>query len=83
MVTRLKVSIYTTNTCAYCKQVKAYLDQKKIEYTTINLDDHPERQKEAYELSGVFSVPVTLIEKDDEKTVVIGFNLRKLVPAIS
>lgn len=79
----MKMSIYTTNTCAYCKQLKTFLDKKGVEYTTINLSDYPERQKEALELSGALTVPVILIEKDDEKKVIIGFNLAKLVPAIS
>jgi glutaredoxin 3 len=78
------ITIYTTNTCAYCVMVKRYLDSKGKPYETVNLDDHPERQKEAFEASGQLAVPVTVITKeDDSKEVVVGYNLAKLAPAIS
>ena len=79
----MKITIYTTNTCAYCSQLKAWLTRKDVEYTTINLSEHPEKQQEAFALSGALTVPVTLIEKENKRDVVIGFNLSKLVPLIS
>lgn len=79
-----KITIYTTNTCAYCVMVKKYLDNKGHTYEVINLDDHPERQQEALEISGALTVPVTVVEKeDDTKNVIIGFNLSQLAPALA
>jgi glutaredoxin len=64
--------------------VKQFLTSKGISYDEINLDNEPEKQKEAFELSGQLTVPITLITKaDDSKQVVIGYNLAQLVPAIS
>ncbi|HUY53075.1 MAG TPA: glutaredoxin family protein [Candidatus Dormibacteraeota bacterium] len=78
------ITIFTTNTCGYCKMVKQFLTNKGINYDEINLDNEPEKQKEAFELSGQLTVPITLITKsDDSKQVVVGYNLAQLVPAIS
>jgi glutaredoxin 3 len=78
------ITIFTTNTCAYCGMVKKYLGAKGISYDEVNLDQNPERQREAYELSGALSVPVTVVTKtDDSREVVIGYNLAKLAPAVA
>lgn len=69
------IKIYTTNACAYCKTVKQFLTSKGKEFEVINLDDNPERQAEAFALSGALTVPVTT----DGKSVVIGWNPSKLV----
>ena len=79
----MKITVFTTTTCAYCGMVKRWLDSKKFEYTTINLDEHPERQQEIYQKSGSLTVPVTLIEDGDIEKVVIGFNLPKLSSALA
>ena len=78
------ITIFTTNTCGYCVMVKKWLGAKGIGYEEVNLDQHPERQQEAYALSGQLSVPVTVITKqDDSKEVVVGYNLAKLAPAVA
>ena len=77
------ITIFTTNTCAYCGMVKKYLQVKGMTYDEINLDDSPEKQKEAFELSGQLAVPVTVVTRgDDSREVVVGYNLQKLAPAI-
>jgi glutaredoxin len=64
--------------------VKKWLGVKGHSYTEVNLDEHPERQKEAFEISGQLAVPVTVITKeDDSKEIVVGYNLAKLAPAVS
>ncbi len=78
------IIIYTTNTCAYCVMVKKWLGTKGLGYEEINLDEHPELQKDAFELSGQLAVPVTVITKDDDtKEVVVGYNLAKLATAVA
>ena len=77
------ITIFTTNTCAYCAMVKKFLDMKDHKYEVVNLDDHPERQAEALALSGALTVPVTVVTKqDDSREVVVGYNLSKLAPAL-
>ena len=78
------ITIYTTNTCAYCNMVKKYLQSKGQQFSEINLDQNPEKQQEAMEMSGAMTVPVTVVTKeDDSKQVVVGYNLSQLAPAIS
>ena len=79
-----KVTIFTTNTCAYCAMVKRYLDGKGVQYSVVNLDDEPHRQAEVLAKSGSLTVPVTLIENEDStEEVVIGYNLSRLAPAVA
>ncbi|HTE21517.1 MAG TPA: glutaredoxin [Candidatus Limnocylindria bacterium] len=78
------ITIFTTNTCAYCVMVKKWLNAKGYSYEEVNLDSNPERQKEAFEASGQLAVPVTFITKqDDSKEVVVGYNLARLAPAVA
>lgn len=78
------ITIFTTNTCAYCVMVKKWLNAKGYDYEEVNLDQNPDRQKEAFEMSGTLSVPVTIVTKqDDTKEVVVGYNLAKLAPAVA
>lgn len=77
------ITIFTTNTCAYCAMVKKFLDLKGNKYDVVNLDEHPERRAEAMRLSGATTVPVTVVTKqDDSQQVVIGYNLQTLAPAL-
>ena len=78
-----KITVFTTNTCAYCVMVKKFLDAKGHEYEVVNLDENPERQAEALEASGALTVPVTVVTKhDDSQEVIVGFNLARLAPAL-
>lgn len=78
------VTIYTTNTCGYCVMVKKWLQSKGVKYNEVNLNENPDRQQEALEISGALTVPVTVVTKqDDIKEVVVGYNLAQLAPAIS
>ncbi len=78
------ITIFTTNTCAYCVMVKRWLSSKGLPYEEVNLEEHPERQAEALEVSGALTVPVTVVTRqDDSKEVVVGYNLAKLAPAVA
>lgn len=78
------ITIFTTNTCGYCVMVKRWLQAKGHSYEEVNLDTNPDRQKEAFELSGALTVPITIVTKqDDSREVIIGYNLSKLAPAVS
>jgi glutaredoxin 3 len=78
------ITIFTTNTCAYCVMVKKWLGAKGYAYEEVNLDENPERQAEALQVSGQLAVPVTVITKqDDSQEVVVGYNLARLAPAVS
>ncbi len=78
------ITIFTTNTCAYCGMVKKFLDMKGMHYEVVNLDEHPDRQEEVLKMSGALTVPVTVVTKqDDSQQVVVGYNLAQLAPAVA
>lgn len=64
--------------------VKKWLTIKGFTYNEVNIEEQPERAKEALEASGQLNVPVTVITKDDDsQAVVVGYNLAKLAPAVA
>jgi glutaredoxin len=64
--------------------VKQFLSIKGFSYEEINLDEKPEMQKQAYDISGQLTVPITLVTNtDDSKQVIVGYNLAQLAPAIA
>jgi glutaredoxin 3 len=78
------ITIFTTNTCAYCGMVKKWLGAKGIGYEEVNLDQNPDRQAEALRISGALTVPVTVVTRhDDSQEVIVGYNLAKLAPAVA
>ncbi len=78
------ITIFTTNTCAYCGMVKKWLGAKGYSYEEVNLDQNPDRQAEALQISGALTVPVTVVTKhDNSREVIVGFNLSKLAPAVN
>lgn len=78
------ITIYTTKTCSYCPMVKRYLQSKGLAYDEVNLEEHPDRQDEAFKVSGSLTVPITIVTKqDDSRDVIVGYNLQKLAPALA
>ena len=64
--------------------VKQFLDTKGAAYTTVNVEEAPERQKEVLELSGMLSVPVTNVTLDDGASkVIVGYNIAELNAALA
>lgn len=79
-----KIIMYTTTTCASCQMVKKWLTMKNQKWEEVLLDEHPERQQEAIDLSGSTTVPVTLVETAEGiKNVVVGFKPGQLAEAIA
>ena len=81
------ITIYTTNTCAYCEVVKKFLNNKGLSYTVVNMDDHPEERQKVIEMSGAMTVPVTVVaDTEDEtapKNITVGWNPAKLASAVA
>ena len=77
------ITVYTTNACAYCMMVKKYLDSKGESYQVINLDEQPDQRDKVEAISGVKTVPVTVIEAENsEPSITIGWNPSKLSAAL-
>ncbi len=81
------VTIYTTNTCAYCEMVKKFLNTKGVSYNVVNMDEEPsEVRQRVIEMSGAMTVPVVVVadEADESvpKNITIGWNPAKLATAV-
>lgn len=79
------VTVYTRTTCAYCVQVKKYLDMKRQAYQVVNLDERPEMAESVIQKSGAMTVPVVTITGGDgeERVASIGWNPAALNAALA
>lgn len=77
-----QVTIYSTPTCPYCKMEKAYLDEKGIHYTNIDVTSDPTKADEMVQKSGQTAVPVTVIANGEEK-IIVGFDKSALDQALT
>ena len=66
----MSVAVYTTPTCGFCHQVKAYLNQQRVSFTEYDLSRDPQAAAEMVRLSGQQGVPVVTIDGQ----VIVGFN---------
>lgn len=69
------ITIYTRTTCGYCTMVKKLYDSKKIEYTTVNLDEYPDVAQTLIEKTKAMTVPITTNGVD----FVVGWDVRRLL----
>lgn len=74
----MKVTIYSTKMCPYCKMEKEYLDGKGVKYTNIFVDEDDAKADEMIAKSGQYGVPVTVVEKDGKEEVIVGFDQKRL-----
>ena len=66
----MSTDVYTTPTCGYCHQLKAYLQQRDVSFTEYDVSRDQNAAMEMVRLSGQQGVPVTAIDGQ----VVVGFN---------
>ena len=71
----MKVTIYTTNDCQFCKQEKDYLASKSVAFEEKNVQTNRDFLQEMLNVSNNFAgTPVTKVDKDDGQSVVLkGF----------
>jgi glutaredoxin 3 len=74
----MKITIYSTKTCAYCHMLKNWLDKKDIKYDDYSVDINPIAAQNMVRISGQMGVPFTVIEKDDGSSAqILGFDRPK------
>lgn len=79
----LKIQIYTTTTCPYCKLEKEYLDSKGIKYENIFVDQDAKAARDMVKISNQMGVPFTVITKEDGSQVtILGFDEDKINQAL-
>lgn len=76
------VTIYTTQTCAYCKAAKEFFQDNSVEYDEIDVGADQEKAREMIEKSGQMGVPVTIVGEGDKEEIIIGFDQNRLSQAL-
>jgi glutaredoxin len=72
-----KVIIYTQETCGPCQAEKEWLKNHNINFEERDIRKNAAYMNEAVEL-GASQTPVTVIETNDSKEVIMGFKREKL-----
>lgn len=70
----IKVIIYSTPSCSYCRMAKDFFEENKVEYEDFDVSTDMEKQKEMIEKSGQMGVPVIVINGE----LVVGFDQEKI-----
>lgn len=75
----MKITIYSTTTCAFCHVLTAWLDKQNIPYTKKNTDEDESALAEFLSVNeGSLSVPFTVIKDDSgNETKILGFDQTK------
>jgi len=68
------VSIYSTETCTYCKMAKEFFKANNVPYQEFDVGHDIPKRQEMIEKSGQMGVPVIMV--GDE--MIIGFNKPRL-----
>jgi glutaredoxin 3 len=64
-----EITVYTTEPCAYCRQAKALLQKRGLDYNEINLAKDAEGRAELANRTGMMTFPQVLVGE----TLVGGF----------
>lgn len=68
------VSIYSTETCGYCKMAKEFFQKNNVEFQEFDVGKDLAKRQEMIEKSGQMGVPVITVDND----LIVGFNKPKL-----
>ena len=68
------IKVYSTNTCPYCVMAKEFLNENKVEFTDINVQEDREAGEDMVKKSGQYGVPV--IDIDGE--IIVGFDKERI-----
>ena len=73
------IKVYSTPTCPYCRMVKDFLKQNKIEFEDIDVATNTEAAREMVAKSGQMAVPVL----DIDGTIIVGVDLKAVKKALN
>jgi glutaredoxin 3 len=57
------VTVYTTDSCSFCRRVEALLEARDIAYTEVNLTKDPAGRVELARRTGMMSFPQVLVDE--------------------
>lgn len=74
-----KVAIYSTPTCHFCHDAKAFFKEKQVEFEDYNVQEDAARRDEMIKKTGKMAVPVIVVTGESGKEdVIVGFDKEKL-----
>lgn len=73
-----KVEIYSSDSCGYCHEAKAFFKEQNVEYIEHNISKDMEARK-ALMKKGYMSVPVIIINEEE----FVGFEKDKIASALN
>lgn len=74
----MKITIYSTPTCTYCKMAKEFLEEHKVPFEEINVAVDVAKRKEMIEISGQMGVPVIDVDGD----IMVGYDQATLASKV-
>lgn len=74
----MKIKVYSTPTCPYCKLVKDYLHDQSLAFEDIDVAANGDAAKEMVKISGQMGVPVI----DVNGQIIVGWNKQALEDVI-
>ncbi len=66
----MSVTVYSTPTCPYCKMVKEFLNENKVEFNDVNVAEDRDAAKQIMQKSGQMGVP----QIDVNGKIIVGFD---------
>ena len=75
----MNVAIFTSPTCGYCHQAKAYLSERGLRFIEYDVSRDNKAAQEMLRISGQMGVPVILVDGE----VIVGFNRPRLEQLLS
>lgn len=72
------ITIYGADWCGFCHMARNYLDDKKISYKYLDVEEKPEYAKDAIDKSGQRGIPVI----DIDGKIIVGFDRPKIDEAL-
>lgn len=75
----MSFTMYTTNTCGFCHQLKNFLNGKGVKYDVIDVTEDTEKRQELQSKYNALTVPI-LVRADGE--YMVGMNMPKLMSMI-
>lgn len=82
MANQKPVTIYTTQTCVYCKATKQFFQEHNVAYTEVDVGSDAVKAREMIQKSGQMGVPVIVVGEGSDEQLIVGFDKPRLSAAL-
>ncbi len=77
-----EVTIYTTQTCGYCRAAKEFMSSHNVQFSEIDVGADREKAREMIEKSGQMGVPVMIVKDDNTESIIVGFDQNRMAATL-